>query len=139
MIRNGPVLQTNYPKTIPRYLFNNDELNTCLRLNINLFSVSKLDFFFLNVMLAYLKESLCNYVIIQWMQFMFQLGNHMHFSIGLVYCLHMYTFILFNITHPVTLFLLITLLNCISILFNCFAFQRQFVMLGYTGNEQQPW
>ena len=40
MIRNGHVVQNNYPppqkttknQTMPRYLFINDKLNTCLRL-----------------------------------------------------------------------------------------------------------
>ena len=31
MIRNCLILKTNYSQTIPRYLFNNDKSNTCLR------------------------------------------------------------------------------------------------------------
>ena len=49
-------------------------------------------------MLAYFTRAYNDNVIPEWTPFIYQIGNH--FKIGLVYCLHMYTFIQFNIIFP---------------------------------------
>ena len=125
MISNGHSLQSNYPKI--KHVFKVKTLISFLSKQVKLFLKITL-----NMMLAYT----------QWMPFMRQLGNH--FSIILVYCLYIYTLILFSIPIPLY-FSFITLLNCISFLFNCFEhFENVFlfklsknVMLGHTGNNNR--
>ena len=70
---------------------------------------------------------------------MYQLGND--FCISLIYCLHMYTFILISIYYPVISFIykfakLCFFSTVLNILKMCS--YQQIVILGFVGNEQSP-